>query len=79
MLLSTRRGQMKEQILDGRWSDILGSLFLRGLQGHQGFVVEESVMVLLDVTSIEALIPGWRMGTSGAFPAASGQLSFLGF
>lgn len=58
---------MKEQILDGRWSDILGLLFLRGLQGHQGFVVEESVMVLLDVTSIDALFQGggWeRLGPS---------------
>lgn len=54
--------------------------FSKGTAEPSGFFfVEESVMVLLDVTSRETLIPRWRMGTSGAFPAASGPLSFLGF
>lgn len=76
----TERGtQIEEQILGGRQSDILGLLFLKGLQGHPGFFGEESVMVLLDVTSAEAPIPGWRLGMSGAFPAASAPLSSLGF
>ena len=42
----------------------------RANRAIQGFSVEESGMVLPDVTSREALIAEWRMGVSEAFPAS---------
>lgn len=62
---------VEKQILGRRASDVLGLLYQKGLQGHLGFSVEESVMVCPDVTSTEVPAPG------RSFPSCDSATPFL--